>query len=305
MKYIWQLAVLWSTLVVHIHAELVDNNAALIATLEHQLSDPEFAKRTLPNDFSALIFLIECGKETNYPLNYTNSLFKTFTTLLKGSDYVNPQAFIQFLTSVTPLLQRYFIPYKSSKFLKSNTDPLELSALNRLQENFIIILHDTFISNYVSFKQDPDTFLNELAMNAFLLAEEEIAIQTFRKNFIKFIDLAISKLAWKKTDTPQAWDVTKTIALQLIDLVNINAIDERTDLNDLYWSLIHRFCHFVDIQNGELPLNFYEAIKKEINSYDLLLIDLPEDDTFLENKRSYLLRTLMTFEARLRAKNLN
>ncbi len=275
------------------------NQKVILYSLENQFREPEFAKEILPNDFSSLVFLIECGKNTNYPIGYTNALFKAFTTLIKGSEYVNPYAFIEFITQAPSLLQNYFIPYKISRFLKDDKN-INAPSLDRLQEGFSVMLYDTFITHYGSFKQDPDTFLHELAMHAFFLAEEQITIQALRNSVLKFIDLAIGKLVWSSRDPISSWQTTKDIAEKLITLVTHNIIVDVTEINDLCWSLVYRFCFFIDIQNDKLPLSFYESIQKEIQQNNFLFLDLPEDTTFLETKHSRIMRALMTAQAKIR-----
>jgi len=282
------------------HARSVEPHEVFLGNIEQRLRDPNYPKKELPKSFALLLDLLRYAKTTDYPLTYTNSLFKVFNNLLKGSEYVNPYAFIEFLDAIPSLMQDYFIAYKVNKYLRSPDHLHRLSALGRLQESFSVILYDSFISGYCAFKQDPDKFLQELALNTFILAEEEISIQVLRNSFIKFIDLAINKLVWSITDPLSAWQTTKAIAEKLTELERCNAIDDIEDLDDLFWSLTHRFCFFVDLESHELPLTFYEAIKKELDRQQFLFLDLEEQASFLESKRSCLTRTLLTFEAKVR-----
>jgi hypothetical protein len=103
----------------------------------------------------------------------------------------------------------------------------------------------------------------------------------------------------------KSWTQVKHIAEQLASLLDNNIIDDTNDLDDLYWSLLTRYCYFIELTATDNAPSFYSYIKKDIAHSSLLFLELPEQDTFIESKLSYMQRTLATAEASSRMHYIN
>ena len=75
-------------------------------------------------------------------------------------------------------------------------------------------------------------------------------------------------------------------------------INDLDDLDDLLWTLIHRFCYFLDIVRPELPSAFYEQIKDDLTNQQLALLTIEEQEPLIEPKNSYLLQAVIEGQAR-------
>ena len=114
----------------------------------------------------------------------------------------------------------------------------------------------------------------------------------------RFLDIALSKLIWNAQEPEQIWDSFKTITKNLENLMEHHIINDLDDLDDLLWTLIHRFCYFLDIVRPELPSAFYEQIKDDLTNQQLALLTIEEQEPLIEPKNSYLLQAVIEGQAR-------
>lgn len=277
----------------------------ILIQLERALSHPNYVVDTLPYDWSDLLVLMQYSQNMDQPITYTNEIVQIYKNLIKGCPYIHPRALLTFLDEFPSLIESYFIPYKALRSLKNSLQDVPLDPLERLQQSFSAILYNNFTTDYPAFKQDPVNFLQELALNTFQIAQEEIMIQALRKNLIWLIDIAIGKLVFNLLHEPlRSWEEVKTIANKLTQLANLNIINNIDDLDGLFWSLVHRFCFFVDINGAKLSENFYETVKNDLLTKEMFFLDLEEYADFLQTKRDHLLRIIVLFEAQAKAASL-
>jgi hypothetical protein len=274
--------------------------------LEENLHQPDYASNTLANDFSDLIALLENGKNSANPKTYITSVFKIFGNLTKATPYINSYVFNDFLDELPGLLYQYCTPQRAITIAghkKNKTDLVTLPMLDRLHSSFSILLYDNFIDGYVSgaFKQDPQQFLQHLIGNVYHVTQEEISIESLRKNCVRFLELAIDRLIWSPKDPMRCWQSVKATAEKITLLYEYNIINDIDDLDTLYLSLVYRFGFYLDLSSQDIPLAFYSHLKKELAQNNMPFLDLDEQTTFLETKRAYLTRTIMTLEAHARA----
>lgn len=273
---------------------------AFLQSIEPELKKPEYRQEILPNNFSYFIQLLEYGNKTKQSRAYIQSVFRLFGNMLKGGQYVNAYVFSDLLGKLPELLKGNFMLYKMSAFLPYNVLN-DLEILDRFQQTVTTMMYTKFTSSYDQFKQDPEKFLDELSHTITQIAEEEVSIEQLRQTIIRFLETALNKLVWSPENKEKVWESVKTIAQSMSTLMEHNIIDDINDLDDLFWTLVHRFCFFIELTSAELPITFYEKIKKDIASQQLLLFELEEQESFIESKTDCLMRTVMTCEAKKRA----
>ncbi len=272
----------------------------LLQSIEPELKKPEYRQEVLPNNFSYFIQLLEYGKKTKQSRMYAQSIFRLFGNMLKGSQYVNAYVFSDLLGQIPELIKDNFMLYKLQPFLSYNAlNDLEL--LDRFQQAVVNMMYTKFTSSYDQFKEDPEKFLDELSHKITQITEEEVSIEQLRQTTIRFLDTGLNKLVWSPENKEKVWESVKTISQNLSTLMEHNIIDDVNDLDDLFWTLVHRFCFFIELTSTELPVAFYEKIKKDIASQQLLLFELEEQESFIESKTDCLMRTVLTYEAKKRA----
>lgn len=272
-----------------------ENN--LLESLHLELKNPHYRKEILPNDFSYLVNLIECGISTNQPPAYVRSVIKLFSNVLKGSDYVNAHAFFDLITKFPTILPHYFSLNVSTRYLKNHT-LFDVHMYDRLQETVNDMLYFKFSTEYDSFKKNPTAFLSDVSNLVTDIVQEEVTCEQVRQSIVHFCDIALSKLLWNPQDQEKTWNTTKQIADQLASLLDHNILDDTNDLDDLYWTLLYRYSYFIDLTATDMQPSFYESIRHDITNESITLLELEEQDSIIESKKRHLTRTLMEAEAK-------
>jgi hypothetical protein len=80
-------------------------------------------------------------------------------------------------------------------------------------------------------------------------------------------------------------------------------IINQDDLDDLFKSLLERFCHFLDLAGSDLSMDVINSIKQDIVAGKLLFLELEEQEDFIETKAERLQRALLLTEAKVRARS--
>ena len=241
----------------------------------------------LSNNFSHVSQFLYYGKTTHQTHAYVKSILKLFSNKLKATPYVNAYAFTQLLEELPALLTEHFTTKRSL-------------SLDPYKEKVNSILYSTFFSRYDNFKQDPQAFFNDLSLEIVETLQEcptylsdDISKDELRQAIVRFLDLAISKLIWNAQECENIWDNFKTIVYDLEKLMEHHIINDLDDVDDLLWTLIHRFCFFLDIVRPELPSSFYETIKNDLTSQQLALLTIEEQEPLIEPKDMYLLQIII------------
>jgi hypothetical protein len=275
----------------------LDNQDHFIASLQQELRSPQYKKEVLPNDFSYLSQLITFGTKNNQPPAYVRSLFKMFSNMLKSAHYVNAYAFSQELEDLSTILDSYF-GFPVSKRYITNSALYDASFTDRFIATVNSALYAKFSTEYESFRQNPDLFLRNMSADILSIAQEEIEQSQIRQSIIRFCEIALNKLIWHPGEQEKTWELTKKIATQLATLLEHNIIDDSNDLDDLYWTLLNRYCYFMEVAALDMPESFYTALKNDIRSNKIVLFELPEQDFIVEPKLSYMQRSIMESEVR-------
>ena len=130
---------------------------------------------------------------------------------------------------------------------------------------------------------------------------EDISVDELRHTLVRLLEITINKLTWHPEEHAKIWVSVKSISKQLEVLMEHNIIDDANDLDDLYWTLIHRFCYFLDLAHADLPVKFLEAIKDDVSTQQFLLIELEEQEPLITSKRDHLLHVVRSGIARKKA----
>lgn len=268
------------------------------------LKDHNYARGIYYTDQSWLTELMKGITRTQAnPRRYIHAVLKTFTNVVKGTDCITTDSFIQTLE----FLNEFLPPYMQQRHYESYTQHIlerDAEIHQRLREFNRTLLLNSFNEHYDDFRTNPVTFLHNIGDILAQAAQEEVEILKLRHMLKLFLELHLGKLFWASEDNEGCWEQVKTIAYLLTNLVENNILDDLNDLDDLYWSLIHRFGHFFEYAYKNCSMTLFEAIKKDIAHGSLLLLDLEEHDTCIEKRSECLLQIVMHAEAKKRAHDM-
>lgn len=263
--------------------------------LRNVFNDSKYGTEFLPNDFSHLLQFLQHGLDANQGPEFAQSVFRLFSNKLKAATYVNAYAFADALTPLQNILQNYFVETKSL-------------SIKQLKTSVSDVLYSSFLSQFDFFKRDPKMFFNNLSTEILSslhheLAgpKKEIAKDQLRQTTVRFMELCASKLVWSPEESAEIWKTVQSISDQLALLVKNRIITNVDLLDDLFWSLTHRFCFFLELTGSDLPPAFYQNIKQDLLRNNSLLCKLKEQERALTKKSDYLMQAIVTGEAKARA----
>lgn len=258
--------------------------------LRNSYNQPMYAQDFLPNDFSHCMQFLEHGKKTKQTRSYTQSALRLFSNKLKSSTYINAQAYDAMLQQLPSLLDHQFMIQKAGD-------------IHLMQEKINKLMYNSFLQKFSTFKSDHNTFFQDLsdeilqALGGHEQDGKDIGIEELRKTMLIFLEVGLSKLIWSPHDSLDTWKSVKTISEHLTDLADSNIIIDEDDLNDLFVTLIARYCYFIEIASIDLPASFYHAIKQDISNSSLFMLEMEELEPYMQTKKDLLLTTLKTSES--------
>ena len=273
--------------------------ANLLSTIQKELQNPQYRQEILPHNFSYLSQLLKYGSTTKQTAEYAQQVISLFSKLLKGSEYVNSYVFADLVKDMPQLLSHYFGAFQleSSGTLLLASD---LDMLERLQKTVSHLVFNKFTQDFDVCKKNPRQFLDDLSNRIVNATTQEVNMELLRQMVIRFLEVGLSKLVWSPRDEEKTWESVKTISHRLATLMEHNIIGDLNDLDELYWSLLHRYRYFIELHSTNMPLSFFNHLKAEITEKKVMLLELEEQETFMQSKASCLLNTVLAEEAKKR-----
>lgn len=257
--------------------------------LRHVFNRAEYCEDFYPHSFSHVIEFLQYGNQTKQDIEYIISTLRLFNNKLKGSRFVTANAYSSFLKQLADVVEPYQQPEPQSMW-------------EHIQHSIKSILYNAFLSSFSFFKEEPDSFFNDVAEQITNsvnenLVEDRVIQEQFHQTLVRFLENALNKVIWCPVNDEDVWESVKTISYQLNDLCNRQVITE-DELDDLYKSLLEQFCHFLDLCGSDLSLDIINEIKADIESGQLTFLELEEQEEFLETKADRLTRSLFKTEAK-------
>lgn len=254
----------------------------------YELSNPTYRELRLPQDFSYLNVLLGHSSKTEQPRTQSVLTLQLFSKLIKGCTWIHPLALSQHLKEVTPI-------YKELVAYSKQGAPagfVSYDTLDRLQLRINPLILGRFSAQYDQFKTNPTLFIDRLTNDIIATALDETQRDSLRQMVLRFLEPCLSKLVWSPDEADHIWPQVKMIADQLHELNQCGVINDLNDLDDLYWSIVHRLVYIVDAIAADLPEKFYANTIQDVLSNSCMLLSLEEQEPFLESKRSCLVRNL-------------
>jgi hypothetical protein len=254
------------------------DTVSLINSIAEALRAQEAKTQYLP----MLIKLVQESPRASNPPLYLYSLLKMFNNLIKGVPYIHSQTFSQL---VDALIEHGAICFVQKKQMIGLDDPL---WYDRFKASIDTALYCKFSTEFDCFRKDPSTFLENLSSDIVAAAQQEMINGQLRNMLTRFLEMCLNKLIWNAQDQERTWVSVVDLSYKLAELVDKNVLEDVNDLDDCYWSLIHRYSYFLDIVAQDLHRRAFEAIRHDIYHQDLLLFNLDEQDTCIRSKQYVL-----------------
>lgn len=258
-------------------------------------NSPDYGAEFLPNNFSHMLQFLQHGVDTQQGTAYAQSVFKLFSNKLKSASYINAYVFNDMLKPLQGMLTHYFVAPKPR-----DVQQLKLSVND--------VLYSSFLSQFDFFKRDPKTFFNNLSHEILTSlnhdlnsSKKEFKQEQLRQTAVRFFELCVSKLIWSPEEPEEIWKSIKTVCQQLGNLMENHIIEDVDHLDDLLWSVTHRFCFFVDLTGADLPIPFYHKVRQDLLRKVPLLCKLEEQEKLIRSKSDHIMQALFAGEASARA----
>lgn len=257
--------------------------------LKHVLNRAEYCQDFYPHSFSHVIEFLEYGNRTEQDLEYIISTLRLFNNKLKGSRFVTATAYSTFLEQLPATIATY-------------AKPKEESVWENIQKSIKSILYNSFLTRFSFFKEEPDTFFNDITEQITQavsqeLIEDRISQEQFKQTLVRFLENGLNKVVWCPVAEEDVWKSVKQISTQLHNLYEQEIINE-DELDDLYKSLLEQFCHFLDLCGSDLSIDIINQIKEDIEAGELNFLALDEQEEYIETKAERLTRAVLQTEAK-------
>lgn len=230
---------------------------------------PAYATRFYPTCFTHTTDLYSYSEGMAEPESYVVAVTGLFRQKLKESSWVNPYALEIFLDK---------LPESLHTSLNNN----------RRKEVVSQCIRTAFMNRFDQLKADPDTFIDRLSSDICSSVATTVSTDEVRAEITRFIEDALNKLIWDPTECLETWQSFKGIADRLERLSDIGIIADVDSLNALYWSLVSRYCYFIETMGADLSPEFYKEVKKILDAGSLAMFALDEQEACLTTKRDRL-----------------
>lgn len=263
--------------------------------LKNVYNRPEYGTEFLPNNFSHFLQFLEHGVQTQQTAGYAQSVIKLFSNKIKSATYINAYVFEDMLLPLQSIVKHYFV------------GPQPRTPA-QLQTSINDVLYTSFLSQFDFFKQDPKKFFDSVSheiltsLNFELVGSaHEVQREQLRQAIVRFLEVCTAKLIWCPEEADDIWPSVKTTCSHFARLAHDGILHDTDFIDDLYWSLTHRLCFFIDLCNTTLPASFYQTAQKDILNKNILLCKLDEQEKVITSKSDLLMQTLTSGQAKTHA----
>ena len=226
-----------------------------------------------------VVEFLELSNELNLDIETVYTCLRLFYNKIKSCELIDDTVVTQILEPLPDLLAKYFTP-------QEDIESISLTSLNKNIEKVIL---NQFTQHLPKFQAEPDNFLSELSAEISQIAKKELDFfekaieqkemtERLRNMVIRFFETALSKTIWNNTEYEGIWQSVLSIANGLHMLGVNGVLDHMDDLDDMLWSLTHRFSFFIDLTGSSMPLSFFEEIENDLDSRVIFLLESQEQD---------------------------
>ncbi len=245
-----------------------------------RFNSANYRDHTLPNySMMHLIEFMEYSKNMDDPRFFCLSILNLFHNRFKDCTWAHPYAFTMFLNQLPETLKHAC--FEDEAIIKGDIKQ---------------IIKEALMQDFKTLKSNPNAFLDQVSTTIYehVFYNPEPPLIEFQGFMARFLESVINKLVWDPTEGADTWESAKLIAEKLDALVVARIIRDDTELNNLYWSLITRYCYFLDSFGSQLSKETLTAIQQDVRERTHILIALSEDEEISMTKAERLQQSLLT-----------
>ena len=240
---------------------------------------PEYAHH-LSYSLSHMLQFLEYGKESEQSEAFAASVVKLFMQKLKATPFIDADSYVEFLPKFTEAVKPY-LNKKESSFLKQ--------AQSALKER----LTHVFSKYFSYFQSNPDNFMDSLSEQIAkqanqLCTTQHVEIEQLKKDLLRFIELCSGKFICSSSDDIHVWYICNRLAQEAHQCLDEKILPGQDSFDDICWSLIHRFCYFIELSGSTLSRDFYDQVLLDLATKPLILTMAEEQEELIVGKRAHL-----------------
>jgi len=260
--------------------------------------------QTLSQDGAHIVQFLDLSNELNLSTETVYVCLRLFYNKMKSCELIDDTVVGQLVEVMPESLERHFVENRKTTDLTFVKKNLETMLLNK------------FTYNMPQFRASPDTFLTTLSAEITNYFQQELKNiekerlsqemrERLRTIIIKMFEASLSKTIWQPAAHESIWPSFTSIAQGFQDLAAHGIIDHSDDLDDLLWSLVHRFCFFLDLAGASLPSSFYATVEKDLMDKTIFFLEYKEQDEAITSKKDVLILALIQAKAKALAYERN
>ncbi len=254
-----------------------------------------YGNSLLPLTFIHVIDFLEYGRTIKNPRSFAVSVLDIFLTRFKRAQWANAYAILQLLENLPRLL---------GPLCGEPVDSLDYLKHQKAVKEY---LYAALLTGFGELKKNPDAFLDKVSYDiTALIAEpkldDEASIHELHHVTVRFLESILDKLIFDLREQEYVWKTVKLIAEHLELLLGAHILPDVKTLNQLYWSLLERFCYALETMGSLVSHDTYQAIKNDLAQPSIPLLLLEEQEDFLTPKLTRLKKAITDGEIKARAR---
>jgi hypothetical protein len=261
--------------------------------LKHTYNHSKYGQNFLSLNFSHVATFLSYSSQSELPRDYIGRVLGLFGQKLKGTMYINSYAFCELLDQLPGLVKTYFCAEQEKA--------KRIKCIKECVYNYLL-------TEFKTLKENPDHALQDLSERIYDVStdkpyaqETDTSISKLQNITMHFLEISLNKLIWSPSDQQDIWLCVKDIAYSLEQLLVHNIIPDAEILDELYWSLIHRFCYILELSGAELSDETFNIINNDLITQKSNLWCLHERESFITSKLDHLQRAVMQAQIKSRA----
>ena len=253
--------------------------------LNQTFNNREYGAEYLSYSLNHLSQFLEFAHANKQSPEFIEGALRLFNQKIKNSPFLTASALERFLERASPHFQEH----------------LAVTPFSLWQESKHL-LSQAFREKFSFAQKDPLGFFEYVSKN--LAHEVQINMITperVRATCMRFLSCTTDKIIWSPSDQIETWRSFKKIGDNFHALHLKKVIPDELDANELYWSLIERYCYFLKLTGTRLSLDTCRTIKQDLSDRSIPWLLQKEQESVLETKMERLTVAVLETEAKIHA----